>query len=79
VQICNPPEPGGGGLIRVPAGLVVLVGPPASGKTSFVRALITRRQIDEEAVVSSDETRAELFGSSLVAARRRRARACAAM
>ncbi|MEU6106383.1 AAA family ATPase [Streptomyces flaveolus] len=50
------------GLIRVPVGLVVLVGPPASGKTSFVRALIARRQIDAEAVVSSDEIRAELFG-----------------
>ncbi|WP_329286814.1 ATP-binding protein [Streptomyces sp. NBC_00691] len=50
--------------IRVPAGLVVLVGPPASGKTSFVRALIARRQIDAEAVVSSDEIRGELFGTS---------------
>lgn len=49
-------------LIRVPVGLVVLVGPPASGKTSFVRALIERRQIDAETVVSSDEIRAELFG-----------------
>ncbi|MGW3387108.1 AAA family ATPase [Streptomyces cinereoruber] len=47
--------------IRVPAGLV---GPPASGKTSFVRALIARRQIDAEAVVSSDEIRAEFFGTS---------------
>ncbi|WP_339155848.1 ATP-binding protein [Actinomadura luteofluorescens] len=51
-------------VIRVPAGLVVLVGPPASGKTSFVRALIERRQIDAEAVVSSDAIRAELFGMS---------------
>ncbi|MFB6820609.1 AAA family ATPase [Streptomyces virginiae] len=50
--------------IQVPAGLVVLVGPPASGKTSFVRALVARRQIDAEAVVSSDEIRAELFGTS---------------
>ncbi|WP_239768787.1 ATP-binding protein [Streptomyces sp. CL12-4] len=50
------------GLIRVPVGLVVLVGPPASGKTSFVRALIARRQIDAETVVSTDEIRAELFG-----------------
>lgn len=50
--------------IRVPAGLVVLVGPPASGKTSFVRALIARGQIDAEAVVSSDDIRAELFGTS---------------
>ncbi|MFJ4876563.1 AAA family ATPase [Streptomyces sp. NPDC088745] len=55
-------------VIRVPAGLVVLVGPPASGKTSFVRALIARRQIDAEAVVSSDEIRAELFGTSPVQA-----------
>ncbi|RAJ48782.1 hypothetical protein K388_06863 [Streptomyces sp. KhCrAH-43] len=52
------------GPIRVPAGLVVLVGPPASGKTSFVRALIARGQIDAGAVVSSDEIRAELFGAS---------------
>ncbi|QEV29953.1 ATP-binding protein [Streptomyces coeruleorubidus] len=51
-------------VIRVPTGLVVLVGPPASGKTSFVRALVARRQIDPEAVVSSDEIRAELFGTS---------------
>ncbi|MDI5969622.1 hypothetical protein POF50_009760 [Streptomyces sp. SL13] len=34
------PAPAGGGLIRVPAGRVVLVGAPASGKTGFVRALI---------------------------------------
>ncbi|MFE7139448.1 AAA family ATPase [Streptomyces sp. NPDC057644] len=50
-------------VVRVPAGLVVLVGPPASGKTSFVRALVERRQIDAEAVVSSDEIRADLFGA----------------
>ncbi|MFJ3793272.1 AAA family ATPase [Kitasatospora sp. NPDC090091] len=56
--------PGGSGPVRVPAGLVILVGPPASGKTSFVRALIERRQIDAEAVMSSDGIRAELFGTS---------------
>ncbi|MFE8935933.1 AAA family ATPase [Streptomyces sp. NPDC007872] len=50
--------------IQVPSGLVVLVGPPASGKTSFVQALIARRQIDAETVVSSDEIRAELFPAS---------------
>jgi predicted kinase len=54
--------PGGFELMRVPVGLIVLVGPPASGKTSFVRALIARRQIEGEAVVSSDEIRAELYG-----------------
>ncbi|WP_406010460.1 AAA family ATPase [Streptomyces sp. NBC_00637] len=60
--------PAGSRTIRVPPGLVVLVGPPASGKTSFVRALIARGQIDPEAVVSSDEIRAELFGASSVEA-----------
>ncbi|MFE9835223.1 AAA family ATPase [Streptomyces sp. NPDC005551] len=55
---------GGSGLIQVPTGLIVLVGPPASGKTSFVRALIARRQIDEESVVSSDAIRAELLSTS---------------
>ncbi|MGW6719341.1 AAA family ATPase [Streptomyces sp. NPDC054995] len=50
-------------VVRIPAGLVVLVGPPASGKTSFVRALVERRQIEAEAVVSSDEIRADLFGA----------------
>ncbi|PVC92108.1 hypothetical protein DBP12_24705 [Streptomyces sp. CS014] len=48
----------------MPVGLVVLVGPPASGKTSFVRALVERRQVEAEAVVSSDEIRAEVFGAS---------------
>ncbi|MGW8485343.1 AAA family ATPase [Streptomyces sp. NPDC055886] len=50
-------------VVRIPAGLVVLVGPPASGKTSFVRALVERRQIEAAAVVSSDEIRADLFGA----------------
>ncbi|MGW4629371.1 AAA family ATPase [Streptomyces rubiginosohelvolus] len=50
--------------IRIPAGLVVLVGPPASGKTSFVRALVEGRQVEAEAVVSSDEIRTELFGAA---------------
>lgn len=54
----------GHGLIRVPSGLVVLVGPPASGKTSFVRALVACGHIGEDAVISSDAIRAELFGIS---------------
>nr|WP_299536783.1 ATP-binding protein [uncultured Streptomyces sp.] len=62
---CPEPYPRpGSGPIRVAGGLVVLVGPPASGKSSFVRALVARRQIDEDAVASSDEIRAELFGTS---------------
>ncbi|WP_307782885.1 MULTISPECIES: AAA family ATPase [unclassified Streptomyces] len=49
--------------IRIPVGLVVLVGPPASGKTSFVRALVEQGRIEAEAVVSSDDIRTELFGA----------------
>ncbi|WP_234316593.1 ATP-binding protein [Streptomyces sp. NRRL F-5702] len=49
--------------IRIPVGLVVLVGPPASGKTSFVRALVEQGQVEAEAVVSSDGIRTELFGA----------------
>ncbi|MFF7872682.1 AAA family ATPase [Streptomyces californicus] len=50
-------------LIRIPVGLVLLVGPPASGKTSFVRALVEQGRIEAEAVVSSDGIRTELFGA----------------
>ncbi|WP_405686532.1 AAA family ATPase [Streptomyces sp. NBC_00057] len=46
----------------IPAGLVVLVGPPASGKTAFVRELVAQGKLAPEAVVSSDEIRAEFFG-----------------
>ncbi|MFF5773494.1 AAA family ATPase [Streptomyces californicus] len=51
-------------LIRIPVGLVLLVGPPASGKTSFVRALVEQGRIEAEAVVSSDDIRTELFGTA---------------
>ncbi|WP_326737229.1 ATP-binding protein [Streptomyces sp. NBC_01022] len=47
--------------MAIPAGLVVLVGPPASGKTSFVRELVAQGRLDPETVVSSDEIRAEFF------------------
>ncbi|MEU3556404.1 ATP-binding protein [Streptomyces fragilis] len=59
------PEDGiAGEATAVRAGLVVLVGPPASGKSSFVRALVARGLLEEDAVVSSDGIRAELFGTS---------------
>ncbi|WP_203615538.1 AAA family ATPase [Streptomyces sp. SID13726] len=53
-----------GGLVSVHRGLVVLVGPPASGKTAFRRELVAQGRIDPEAVVSSDDIRAELFAGS---------------
>jgi predicted kinase len=46
------------GVTRVPVGLILLVGPPASGKSSFARAWV-----DADVVVSCDAIRAELFGS----------------
>ncbi|WP_323179488.1 AAA family ATPase [Streptomyces sp. NBC_00654] len=47
----------------IPAGLVVLVGPPAAGKTAFVREVVAQGSLDPEAVVSSDDIRAEFFGA----------------
>lgn len=40
--------------VWIPVGLVLLVGPPASGKSSFIQALIDQDKIVPEAVVSSD-------------------------
>lgn len=39
---------------RVPSGLILLVGPPASGKSSFARAWIEHRQLDPDGVASCD-------------------------
>lgn len=44
------------GLRVVPTGLILLVGPPASGKSSFARAWVA------DGVVSCDAIRTELFG-----------------
>ena len=46
----------------VPNGLILLVGPPASGKSSFARAWIERGQLDRDSVVSCDSIRNELIG-----------------
>jgi predicted kinase len=48
---------------RVPSGLILLVGPPASGKSSFARAWIAHGQLDPDGVVSCDSIRNELFGN----------------
>jgi predicted kinase len=45
------------------AWLVLLVGPPASGKSSFARALIELGRLDAGGVVSCDAVRGELFGT----------------
>ncbi|MGN9765401.1 AAA family ATPase [Micromonospora sp. SD12] len=47
----------------VPNGLILLVGPPASGKSSFARAWIERGQLDRDGVVSCDSIRSELVGN----------------
>ena len=46
----------------VPNGLILLLGPPASGKSSFARAWIERGALDPDGLVSADAIRAELFG-----------------
>jgi predicted kinase len=46
----------------VPNGLILLVGPPASGKSSFARAWIECGRLDPDGVVSCDVVRSELFG-----------------
>lgn len=46
----------------VPNGLVLLMGPPAAGKTSFASAWIERGWLDAEGVVSCDTIRRQMFG-----------------
>jgi predicted kinase len=51
--------------IDVPIGLILLVGPPAAGKSTFAAALIAGGQLDPDGVVSCDAIRAELFGAKV--------------
>ena len=48
---------------RVPAGLILLIGPPASGKSTFARAWVEGGQLDADGVVSCDSIRNELCGA----------------
>ena len=47
----------------MPNGLILLVGPPASGKSSFARAWIEGGRLDRDGVVSCDSIRNELVGN----------------
>jgi len=49
-------------LIVIPAGLIVLIGPPGAGKSSFAAELVHRSSIEAGAVISSDAIATELFG-----------------
>jgi predicted kinase len=51
--------------VSVPVGLVLLVGPPAAGKSSFARAWIEHGEIDADGVVSCDDIRTQLFGPAV--------------
>jgi predicted kinase len=56
----------GGAPIPVPVGaLVVLVGPPASGKSTFAAELVRQGKIDRAAVVSSDDIAVDMFGPAV--------------
>lgn len=48
---------------HVPNGLILLVGPPAAGKSSFARAWVERGTLDPDGVVSCDAIRTEMFGN----------------
>ncbi len=48
--------------VPVPAGLVLLVGAPAAGKSTFAGELVAQGRLPAEAVVSSDAIAEELFG-----------------
>ncbi len=56
----------GGPVVPIPTGSVVmLVGPPASGKSMFAAELVRQDKVDAGAVLSSDDIAVELFGPTV--------------
>ncbi len=43
-------------------GLVILIGPPGSGKSTFAQKLIKQQNLDNESYISNDKIAADLFG-----------------
>jgi predicted kinase len=52
-------------VLVLPVGLVLLVGPPAAGKSTFARGLVRLGRIEAAGVVSADAIRARLFGAAV--------------
>jgi predicted kinase len=46
----------------IPAGLIVLIGPPGAGKSTFADEFVRRGAVEPGAVISSDAIATELFG-----------------
>jgi len=49
---------------EVPAGLIMLIGPPGAGKTTFCEELVAQGKVDSGAPLSSDSICVELFGDT---------------
>ncbi len=43
-------------------GLILLIGPPASGKSTFARKLLAQQHLDDSAYISNDHIAKQLFG-----------------
>jgi predicted kinase len=53
-------------LVRLPSGaLVILVGAPGSGKSTFAAELVRQGKVDPAAVVSSDDIAVQMFGPTV--------------
>jgi predicted kinase len=50
--------------VEIPTGLVILVGPPGAGKTTFTEELASQGKIDGGAALSSDAICLEMFGTT---------------